>query len=107
MWTTANLPKLATPELTEADLHSASRLALSINVARHLVNIPGGQLNPKTYAECIENLFAGSESSTVEVWERDRLVRQRRLELHTVRLERLAAGTAVDLQPGSIAQPGR
>ncbi|RYZ76212.1 MAG: leucyl aminopeptidase family protein, partial [Proteobacteria bacterium] len=48
--------------------------ALSINIARHLVNTPAGDLNPRTYAECVEAMFSSSSTVTVEVLEGQRLI---------------------------------
>jgi leucyl aminopeptidase len=64
-------------EFSDQEIREASQLALSVNIARHLVNTPGGDLNPRTYAECIEALFASSATVTVDVLEGDRLVEER------------------------------
>lgn len=58
----------------DAEIREASSLALSVNMARHLVNTPGGDLNPRAYAEDIAAIFAGSDSVEVEILEGQRLV---------------------------------
>ncbi|RYZ76615.1 MAG: hypothetical protein EOP05_04500, partial [Proteobacteria bacterium] len=61
-------------EFSDAEISEASRMALSINIARHLVNTPAGDLNPRTYAECVEAMFSSSSTVTVEVLEGQRLI---------------------------------
>jgi leucyl aminopeptidase len=54
-------------------IQGAGHLALSVNIARHLTNLPAGELNPKTYSELASELFAESKTVSVEVWEGERL----------------------------------
>lgn len=63
--------------LSGDEIESAAELALAVNVARHYTNIPGGELNPRTYAESVRNLFAKSSTVTVDIWEGERLVKER------------------------------
>ncbi len=58
----------------DAEIQAASDLALSVNIARHLVNTPGGDLNPKAYANAVAALFANSRTMTVEILEGQRLI---------------------------------
>ena len=55
----------------------AQRLALSVNIARHFVNLPGGELNPTTYADAAKKLFLSSESVAVDIWDETRLLQER------------------------------
>lgn len=68
--------KTTSEEFTPALILEAANLALSINLARHFVNIPGGELNPRTYADSVVELFASSRTVKVDVWERERLKRE-------------------------------
>lgn len=76
-----NLPQIlfraGDGEFADTEIREASNIALSINIARHLVNTPAGDLNPRTYAECIEAMFASSDTVTVEVLEGDRLIEEK------------------------------
>ena len=67
------LIKDASDDLTDARMRESLRLGHSVNIARHLVNIPGGQLNPRTYSDAVEDLFKGSATVSVDVWKEDRL----------------------------------
>lgn len=75
------LPQLllltASDDLTPAEVESCGHLALAVNMARHLVNLPGGDLNPRTYSEAIKSLFRDSSSVTVDSWEGRKLVAER------------------------------
>ncbi len=90
------LPELLIKEsseaLTEREVRAAGEVGLAMNIARHYVNLPGGDLNPETYANSVEALFAESDTVSVEVWEGDRLVEERMNLL-------LAVGQAADAQP--------
>lgn len=76
-----SLPNLllrsASATLTAAEIRSCAQLALSVNLARHLTNIPGGELNPRTYSEAIDALFAESETAEVSIWQGERLAEER------------------------------
>jgi leucyl aminopeptidase len=63
--------------LTPTTIESAARLAWSVNAARHLTNIPGGELYPETYAQAAKELFASSETVEVDVWEGEKLLAER------------------------------
>lgn len=56
-------------------------LGWSINVARHLTNLPPNLLNPKTYSEFVAGFFAGMKGVTVEVWDFKRL-KVEKMNLH-------------------------
>ncbi|MBT3984063.1 MAG: leucyl aminopeptidase family protein [Bacteriovoracaceae bacterium] len=52
---------------------AASLCGVSTNISRHLVNLPGNKLNPKTYAEAAKTLFKGSKNTKVKVIDRNKL----------------------------------
>jgi leucyl aminopeptidase len=74
------LLKTASESLTPRQIQSCASLALSVNIARHYTNLPGGDLNPRTYAETIGALFKSSSSVDVTVWQGEKL-RQERMGL--------------------------
>ncbi|MES2963790.1 MAG: leucyl aminopeptidase family protein, partial [Bdellovibrionota bacterium] len=66
--------------LDSREIGAAARLAFSMNVARHLTNIPGGELNPRTYSDAVVDLFEGLPDVDVEVWQGEKL-RQENMNL--------------------------
>lgn len=52
-------------------------LATATNLARHLVNLPPADLDPATYAAAAADLFKGSSTTAVEVWDEKRLEKER------------------------------
>lgn len=70
------LPVLAIVGTTEAVVEQAERLSVSVNLARHLVNVPPSELNPKTYGEAIKQHFARSSTMSVEIWDAARLTKE-------------------------------
>lgn len=75
------LPALSLVEreqgITDLDITQAASEALAMNIARHLTNLPGGDLNPRSYADAVRDLFAKSSSVSVEVWSEQKLVKER------------------------------
>jgi leucyl aminopeptidase len=67
--------------VTDRQLHEALAVGRSMNIARHLVNLDAATLNPKSYAEAMTRWFRGKRGVTVEVWDPDRL-RRERMNLH-------------------------
>lgn len=63
--------------LASAAVREAGALGLAVNIARHYTNLPGGDLNPRTYAESIESLFEDSSSVTVDTWHGEKLESER------------------------------
>lgn len=55
----------------------AQALGRATNLARHLVNLPACDLNPKTYSKAARELFSGSKNVAVEIWGDDRLEEER------------------------------
>ena len=73
----AILLKSSSETFTPAAVESAANLGTCVNLARHLVNVPPNELNPRTYAETIESLFAGSRVIETEIWENEKLRTER------------------------------
>ncbi len=75
------LPQLllrsSSEELSPREIQSCSQIALATNIARHLVNLPSADLNPRTYAELVQRLFESSSTTTVEVWDGHKLDEER------------------------------
>jgi leucyl aminopeptidase len=67
------LPQLHLDKADSKVLAEAEGVAVGINIARHLVNIPGGELNPKSYSGFIEELFVQSSHCKVTVWTDEKL----------------------------------
>lgn len=55
-------------QLKGPDLRWASALGQGVNVARHLINLPGGVLNPASFANAVRVLFDGVEGVEVDIW---------------------------------------
>jgi leucyl aminopeptidase len=68
----------------------AALVAQAVNVARHLVNLPGGDLGPSAFARLLTTLFKGSKTMAVEVLAGERLARER------MGLLRAVGGAAAD-----------
>lgn len=64
-------------QLTTEDFKAAADLGHSVNLARHLINLPGSVLNPTTYSEALVSLFSGLDDVEVEIWSGEELQRQR------------------------------
>lgn len=71
------LLRSSSEELSPREIKSCSQIALATNIARHLVNVPPMDLNPRTYAELVQRLFTGSSTTTVEVWQGRKLDEER------------------------------
>lgn len=56
---------------------NALALARGMNLARHLTNLPAGQINPATMAKAAQTLFAGRKNIKVSVWEPERLKKEK------------------------------
>ena len=73
------LPGLRLPDEVSRDvalIDQAAATAYSMNIARHLVNLPGNALNPTTYASIVTDLFKGSKTTSVKVLGSAELVRE-------------------------------
>ena len=69
--------RLITEGIDDEFLASAGRLGSAVNLARHLVNTPPAELDPRSFAAEATNLFKGSKTSKVEIWEGKRLEQER------------------------------
>ena len=73
-------PELLIPglriNLPQKIIDNAIAQGMSVNIARHLVNLPAAELNPETYAALVSEIFRQSTSSTVTVWDAERLKRE-------------------------------
>lgn len=73
----ALLLKSANEAFDQTGIDAAATLGVCINLARHLVNVPPNDLNPRTYSEVVESLFSGSRVVETEVWEGEKLKSER------------------------------
>lgn len=76
-------------------LMAAQRVAHAINFSRHLVNLPGQDLNPHSLATLCEDLFKGSKTVKVTVWDEYRLQKEK-MHLH------LAVGQGAHFGPRMV-----
>jgi leucyl aminopeptidase len=58
-------------------LHEACALSEGLTLARHLTNLPGADLNPKSFADAVEGLFAKRDNLEVQVWSGEDLDKER------------------------------
>ena len=61
-------------DLNAVEVRKVAAVAMATNLARHLTNLPGGTLNPRTYAEAAAQLFAKRPGLNTQVWQGDRLL---------------------------------
>ena len=66
-------PKLVLSGVSEQTAAEAGAGGVATNMARHLVNLPAGHLNPVTYARGLTELFSSAESVKVDVWDEKRI----------------------------------
>ncbi|PIP91424.1 MAG: aminopeptidase [Bdellovibrionales bacterium CG12_big_fil_rev_8_21_14_0_65_38_15] len=64
-------------KLSSKILEQASELSSSINLARHLVNLPPNELHPVNFAAMIQKGFRGSKTIKVEIWDEKRLAKEK------------------------------
>lgn len=73
-------PELLIPglriNLSQEIIDNAIAQGMSVNIARHLVNLPAAELNPETYAALVSEIFRQSTSTTVTVWDAERLKKE-------------------------------
>lgn len=58
-------------------LHEGKLLGVGVNTARHLVNLPARDLNPKSYSDALAEYFEGSSTLHCEVWGPEHLEREK------------------------------
>ncbi len=59
----------STQKLTADFILQTQKISASINMARHLVNMPPNELNPTSMQTIIQKEISFSKSSTIEVWD--------------------------------------
>jgi leucyl aminopeptidase len=69
-------PKLNISGISPSTIDKASQVGISVNLARHLVNLPANDLNPTSFAEGVKQLFHGSASSKVDIWQEAKLLKE-------------------------------
>ena len=69
--------KKITPAQLKKVAAEASAHALGQNTARHLVNLPPGDLNPKTYTDFVKKIFKGHKKIKVDVWNESKLKKEK------------------------------
>lgn len=57
-------------------LTEAKYLAGSVNLARHLVNLPPNCLNPESFEDMTRKLFAHSKNTKLEIWDEKKLLKE-------------------------------
>ncbi|MGE0173665.1 MAG: leucyl aminopeptidase family protein [Oligoflexales bacterium] len=61
----------------DAHLVQESRIiGQSINIARHLVNIPPNELYPASFADTVKDLFKDLPNAKVEIWDENRIAKE-------------------------------
>jgi leucyl aminopeptidase len=63
--------------LTAAAVKDAALLGHSVNLARHVVNLPPNLLNPESYADAAIQLFQGAKNVKVEIWQGAKLAKEK------------------------------
>ncbi len=79
-------------QISSQQIREMSQLGVAMNISRHLTNVPGGELNPQTFAEAVKQLFREAKNFKVEIWQADRLAKEN-MGLH------LGVGKGADAQP--------
>lgn len=57
-------------------LKEAQVLASAVNWSRHLVNLPGQDLNPQSFSQLVVDFFKNSKQMKVHIWDEDRLKKE-------------------------------
>lgn len=57
--------------------NSAAQWGRAVNFARHLVNLPPNELNPKSFAEKIQGLLSKKKNIRIEIWNEERLKKEK------------------------------
>ncbi len=71
------LPLIHVEGAEAALIKKAGKLGLAVNLARHLVNVPAGELHPESFAQEMRTLFQGSQTSKVDIWQEARLAKEK------------------------------
>ncbi len=73
----AKFPYLKFQNVSESELQEAAHIGVATNLARHATNLPPATLTPRTYADSIKKLFSKAKDISVDIWDRDRLHKER------------------------------
>lgn len=87
----SDLPEIVFDKLTKEDVKEAQALSLSINLSRHLVNLPPNRLTPNDFVQYAKSLKWG-KNIKLEIWDQRRLAKEN-MNLH------LAVGQGSDNPP--------
>lgn len=69
---------ISSSESSHKDLFErAKTLGISVNIARHLTNLPPNLLHPEAYANSIVDLFKGRKHVKTELWNVDKLRKEK------------------------------
>ena len=69
-------PKIVLTGVTEQVAAEAGACAVATNIARHLVNLPAGDLNPVSYAEGLAELFSSADTMQVDIWDEGKIEKE-------------------------------
>ena len=64
-------------KISTKELSNASSIALAVNQARHLVNLPPNHLNPTSYAKEVKALFSKSKTISVSILDEKKLKKEK------------------------------
>ncbi len=67
--------------LSAKAIEERAHLGVSVNLARHLVNLPPNELNPQTFALFARDWFSGLKSIDLEIWDEKKLSSEK-MNLH-------------------------
>jgi leucyl aminopeptidase len=76
----ADMPDIFFDQLNKDDLKEAKAISLSINLSRHLVNLPPNRMNPEAFVNYAKSLKWG-KNFKIEVWDQVRLEKEN-MNLH-------------------------
>lgn len=74
-----DLPKVVVSKVKgvpKGIIEAAAATSLAVNGARHLTNIPANYSNPPAIADFVKNYFKSSKTTTVTVWDENRLKKE-------------------------------
>lgn len=71
------LPLITISGVEQSLVEQGGHLGLATNLARHLVNVPAGELNPESFGVALNSLFSGSQTMSFEVLTGRRLEKER------------------------------
>ena len=60
----------------QLQLEKALKLSQALNISRHLINLPPNHLNPTSYEQIIKKQLSFSKSTTIEVWDYEKCLKE-------------------------------